>query len=242
EPAFITQTAAFVAELKGLSFEDIGRITARGAKELFGIGEAEGAKIAYSIRDSLYLNVTAKCTNRCVFCPKNRDSVVKGHDLSLRGGDPSAEELLKAVESEGGPARWSEVVFCGYGEPLTRLDAVLKVARELKKRGARRIRVNTDGLGNLYHGRDITGELAQVVDSISISLNAPTKEQYNLICRPSLDGAYESMLDFLAKCAKKIPEVTATAVAMEGVDIKACAEMARAAGAKFRSRPYNELG
>ncbi|TAL18671.1 YchF/TatD family DNA exonuclease [bacterium] len=241
EPANIIHTARKVAELKGLTLEDVSRITTAASRELFGVGEAAAPEIAYPIRDSLYLNITARCTNACVFCPKHRSATVKGHDLTLTR-EPSVEEVLQAVQERGGPGKWAEIVFCGFGEPLTRLDEVIKISWELKKLGVRKIRVNTDGLANLYHGRDVTGELAGAVDALSVSLNAPDEEQYERICRPALRGAYPSLLDFLKKSAEKIKDVTATAVALPGVDIALCAKVAAKTGVKFRERPYNEVG
>jgi TatD DNase family protein len=241
EPARIVHTAAKVAELKGLTARDVARITTRASRELFGVGEAEGPRVAYAIRDSLYLNLTDRCTNRCSFCPKNRSTRVKGHDLAL-AREPTTAEVLAAVEAEGGAAAWGEIVFCGYGEPLLRLDAVLEIARELKRRGARKIRVNTDGLANLVHGRDVTDELAGVVDAVSVSLNAPDAETYERICRPDREGAYPALLDFLGRCKDKLREVTATAVALPGLDVAACERVARRLGVTFRVRPYNEMG
>ncbi|MHB8766982.1 MAG: TatD family hydrolase, partial [Deferrisomatales bacterium] len=185
EPAHLVHTAAEVARIRGLAVGDVARITTRASQELFGVGEARGPRIAYPIRRSLYLNLTARCTNRCSFCAKNRSPEVKGHDLTL-DREPTVAELLAAVEAEGGAAAWDEVVFCGFGEPLLRLDAVVAVARELRRRGARRIRVNTDGLASLVHGRDVTEDLAGLVDAVSVSLNAPDAATYERLCRPGV--------------------------------------------------------
>jgi TatD DNase family protein len=241
EPAFVVHTAAEVARIKGLGVEDVGRITTRAAEDLFGIGDSEAALLAYPIRDSLYLNVTDRCTNRCVFCAKYGSPVVKGHDLELTG-EPTAKELLEAVELQGGPGAWEEVVFCGFGEPLLQLDVVLETARELKARGAKKIRVNTDGLASLIHGRDVVAELAGVVDSVSVSLNAPDAETYRKLCRPGVEGAYEALKAFVRQAAQTLPEVVVTAVAVPGLDVEACERVALELGAGFRRREYNEVG
>lgn len=241
EPAFIVHTAREVARLRGLELEDVARITTRASRELFGVGEAEGPRLAYPIRRSLYLNVTSRCTNRCAFCAKNRSRQVKGHDLTLER-EPAVEEVLAAVEAAGGAAAWDEVVFCGLGEPLLRLDAVLALARELRRRGARRIRVNTDGLASLVHGRDAAGELAGLVDAVSVSLNAPDAATYGRLCRPGVDGAYPAVLAFLRRARECLPEVTATAVAVPGLDVEACRRVARGLGVAFRVREYDEVG
>jgi TatD DNase family protein len=69
EPAYIVNTARVIAELRGVSLEDIARITTLNAKRIFRIGTlSEKGVIAYKIRDRLYLNITNRCTNKCSFC------------------------------------------------------------------------------------------------------------------------------------------------------------------------------
>ncbi len=242
EPAHLIHTAREVARVRGLAVEDVARITARACRELFGVGpDEEPPRIAYPIRRSLYLNVTNRCTNRCAFCVKNRTTVVKGHDLGL-GADPTREQVLEAVEAHGGPAAWDEVVFCGLGEPLLRLELVLDLAGELRRRGARRIRVNTDGLANRVHGRNVVPELAEKVDAVSVSLNAPDAATYERLCRPPVPDAFGAVLAFLQEAARRIPEVTATVVAVPGLDVEACRRVAARLGVGFRVRAYNEVG
>lgn len=241
EPAHLGHVAGEVARIKGLTVADVDRITERATRELFGLEELSSPKLAYSIRRSLYLNVTDRCSNRCSFCAKNKSSVVKGHELKL-GSEPTVEELLLAVEAEGGASAWEEVVFCGFGEPLTRLGVVLNVARELKRRGAKKIRVNTDGLASILHGEVVPPLLAGAVDAVSVSLNAPDTETYDKICRPTLPGAYEAVKMFIGGCVGLLPEVTASVVALPGLDLAACEKIAVDLGAKFRVRPYDEVG
>ncbi|MGQ0613242.1 MAG: TatD family nuclease-associated radical SAM protein, partial [Planctomycetaceae bacterium] len=164
--------------------------------------------------------------------------VAWGHDLALTR-DPDAAEVLAAA---GDPSRYAEVVFCGLGEPMIRLETLLATARGLKARGAR-IRINTNGHGNLIHGRDVTPELAGLVDCLSISLNAQNAEIYDRDC-PSTFGpkAFDGILDFARRAKPHVPEVVMTAVAgAEGVDIEACRRVAEACGVSFRSRPLDDL-
>ncbi|MDW7643520.1 MAG: YchF/TatD family DNA exonuclease [Desulfuromonadales bacterium] len=239
EPALVRHTAATIAEIKGLSLEDVCRVTNLNAFRLFGIGESDAAsRIAYRIRDALYLNITNRCTNRCAFCAKFKDFTVKGHGLQL-DQEPSAEEIIAAI---GDPAGYTEIVFCGYGEPLIRLETVKEVAAWLKARGAK-VRINTDGQANLVHGRNVLPELKGLVDAISVSLNAADAETYQRICHSQFGlPAYEGVKAFLREALAHIPSVTASAVAMPGIDMDACADVARDLGVEFRARPYNDLG
>ena len=240
EPAFVVKTAEKVAELKGLSVEDVGRITSLNAKLLFGVGdEVPRGKIIYPIRNSLYLNITNRCSNRCTFCWKNASFVVKGHDLELPR-EPEAREILEAV---GDPKRYGEIVFCGFGEPLLRLDLVKSVAAELKKKGAK-IRIDTGGQANLVYGRNILPELKGLVDAVSVSLNAENAQKYHRLCRsPFGEKGFEGVLDFLREAKKAIPEVTATVLTMPGTNLEACRRLAEEElGVKFRARAYDDVG
>lgn len=239
EPAHVRHTAEKIAEIKGLSIEDVARITSRNAFDLFAIGEIDqSTQIAYQIRDSLYLNITNRCTNSCVFCAKFDDFVVKGHELKLEH-EPEAAELKRAI---GDPTRFKEVVFCGYGEPLLRLELVIEIARWLKQEGVR-VRVNTDGQANLVHGRNVLPELAGLIDAVSVSLNAPDSQSYQALCRSRFtDQGYQAVKDFLREAPRYIPEVVASAVTYPGVDIDACRRVAEKLGVEFRVREYQEVG
>jgi len=238
EPSYILNTAMKIAELRGISLHDLSRITTLNAKRLFNIGELPGkGEIAYQIRDSLYLNITNRCTNRCSFCVRYHSDFVKGHNLRL-SHEPSADELKKAI---GDPSRFREVVFCGYGEPLERLGIVKDVAAWVKQHGGH-VRINTNGHGSLINKRNIVPELKGLVDSFSISLDAQDEETYNRICRPCLPDAYKGMLGFIKDAKGAVPDLQVTVVAMPGVDIERCREIAAELGVRFRVRELDVVG
>jgi TatD DNase family protein len=239
EPAYTRLAAEKVAEVKGLTLSDVARITTKNCRDLFGIRLwDQSTKIAYMIRNSLYLNITNRCSNRCSFCAKFDDFTVQGHNLLL-DGEPTFEEVIKAV---GQPVGIDEVVFCGYGESLIRLDLLKRVASELKKRGFR-IRINSDGQANLVHGRNILPELAGLVDCISVSLNAPDAETYQRLCNsPFGKEGFEAVCQFIKDAQGYIPKVIATTVTVPGIDIEVCRRLAESLGAEFRVREYAEVG
>jgi len=154
--------------------------------------------------------------------------------------EPSSREVLAAA---GDVLAYDEVVFCGFGEPLLRWDVVREVALGLKERGAR-VRINTNGQARLFLGRDILPEMAGVVDALSVSLNAQDASHYVTICRPDAGpSAYEAVKDFIREARTFVPSVTASVVALPGVDVEACRRIAeQELGAAFRVRPYNEVG
>lgn len=237
EPSFLIYTAKALAELRGITIEDIDRITTVNVNRLFRIGDLPKGEIAYKIRDTLYLNVTNRCTNVCRFCVRFHTDYVKGHNLRLEK-EPSAEDLIKTI---GNPKNYKEIVFCGYGEPFLRLDLIKEVAKWIKEQGGR-VRVNTNGQGNLIHGRKILPELAGLIDSISISLNAHNSETYNKICNPVKSDAFEAVIEFIKDAKKYVPFVQVTVVDLKEVDIKKCEEIANSLGIKFKVRHLDEVG
>jgi TatD DNase family protein len=237
EPSYIVHTAERIATIRGVNPDDIARITSLNAKRLFRTGDLPESEIAYKIRDSLYLNITNRCTNKCSFCVRFYSDYVKGHKLRL-SREPSEEELKAAI---GDPKRYKEVVFCGYGEPLIRLDIVKEIARWVKERGGR-VRINTNGHGNMIHRRNILPELKGFIDSISISLDAHDEETYNKICAPAFKNAFKEVLSFIKEARNYIPDVQITVVDMNGVDIDKCKEIAQGLGVKLRVRKLDIVG
>ena len=199
----------------------------------------ENQQLSYVIGDSLYLNITDRCTLECAFCPKTQGVLqVHEYDLTL-DHRPSSQEIIAAIDN---PAAYKEVVFCGYGEPTLRLKVLLEVAKYIKAHGGR-VRVNTDGLANLANKHNVLPEMAECVDALSISLNAQNAEVYDRHCQPALAGSFEQMLEFVAEAPKYIADVTATAIdGLDGVDIEACRELAEARGVKFRRRVLDVVG
>jgi len=239
EPAYLTYLVDEWVKLTGLSKEDIARITTHNANGFFKLGlKEESSKIAYEIRDSLYLNITNECTNNCYFCVRAQTSFVKGHNLKL-DKEPTVEEIIKAV---GDVKRYKEIVFCGYGEPTARLDAVKAVCRELKKEG-KNIRLVTNGHGDLINKRPIVKELAGLIDNVSVSLNTDNEELYNKVCSPAFgNSAYKAVMKFIRDCVASGIKAEVTCLDLPGVDLKECAAIAKSLGASFRARIYGVIG
>jgi len=205
-------------------------------------------KIVYRFKNALYINLTNRCPNACVFCLKNPLAMqFEGYNLDLAGREPSAQEVLEEIYKLLKEIPAQEVVFCGYGEPTMRLETLLEIAAALKQKIAAgvlpafKIRLNTVGMANIVHGRDITGDLAAVLDKISISINSPDKEEWLKMVRPAPQyqaKGYESMLDFIRLAAQKMDDVTVSVVDKQGVDIEKTRALAQSLGAKFYVRGF----
>ena len=199
----------------------------------------EQAKLCYAIRDSLYLNISNRCTLECQFCPKTKGSLqLHDYDLSLNR-QPSAEEVIAQLPNL---TPFQEVVFCGYGEPTLRLKVLKQVAQHCKSLGIS-TRLNTDGLGNLVHKRNILPELAPCIDAISISLNAQSASVYEHHCQPKLNKAYDALLDLIKLAPQYIRRVQVTAIdGLSEVDIAECKQIAETSSATFLARQLDVLG
>lgn len=192
--------------------------------------------IFYVYGGTAYANLTNKCPCSCTFCIRqNGDSVGDATNLWL-GKDPSMEEILSALK-EFPLADFDELVFCGYGEPTCALDNLVSTLKYVKENYGVKTRLNTNGLGDFVNGRNILPELAPYLDAISISLNAPTAERYDELCRPKYDGAFAEMLRFAAECRGVIPEITLSVVDVISDDeIEACRRIAQDLGITYRVR------
>jgi TatD DNase family protein len=240
EPAYVSYVAQKIAELKGMSVEDVGRVTTLNARRLFRFGEQRPeARIAYKIRNSLYLNITNRCTIACVFCPKFSTFEVKGYYLRL----PKEPDFKEVVQEMGDLTGLEEVVFCGFGEPTQRLDLLKEIATYVHSKGLK-VRLDTDGLGNLIHQRNILPELHGLVDAVNVSLNAPNAEVYAKVCPSKYkEAAYPEVKKFILEAKTQIPWVQASVVGMPGVDVEASRKVAEEElGVKFRHREYDNVG
>ncbi|CCQ91851.1 conserved hypothetical protein [Nitrospina gracilis 3/211] len=243
EPAFVNHTANFLAELRGTSVQDLHRTVELNFFDLYGIGsKAKSGTISYQIRNSLYLNLTQRCTANCVFCTRISKPIVQGYNLAL-DREPTAQEVWESIDD---PTKYDEVVFCGYGEPTLRLDVIKEVAKKIKGAGGR-VRLNTNGHGNVINKRNILPELEGLVDSVSISLNADNSDAYDEVSQPLPNyrgKIYDEILKFIEDARLHIPDVQATIVThQKDVDEDKCEEIAeKQFGVKYRPRRYNIVG
>lgn len=168
--------------------------------------------ILYTIGDSLYVNLTNKCPCRCIFCIRDeKDEIGESGSLWLEH-EPSIDEIKEAFKNYN-LSDYNEVVFCGYGEPLVRLDEVIEISKFIKEKSNVKVRVNTNGLSDLIHKKKTAILLKDNIDSISISLNAPNKEVYTKVTRPKYgEVSFEYMINFAKECKEYISEVAFSVV------------------------------
>ncbi len=194
--------------------------------------------ISYEIDDALYLNITNKCPCNCTFCIRNNGDGAYGSDPLWLEHQPTLEEI-KADLAKRDLAAYRQIVFCGYGEPTCELELLKDTARYIKSVCKTPLRINTNGLSDLINKRDTAPEFAGLIDVISISLNAPTKEEYEAVTHPSFKDAdsFGAMLKFAQEVKKYVPQVMFTVVDIIGEDeIKRSQKVADSVGIHLRVR------
>lgn len=198
--------------------------------------------VTYPIKDSLYVNLTNRCPCSCVFCLRNNASGLHGSGSLWLEREPAVEEIIASI-AEHETSFFKELVFCGYGEPTERFDDLVRVAGYVRRTyGNLKIRINTNGLSDLINARPTGKELKGLVDTVSISLNAPDEDEYMRLCRPRFGrGSWQAVIDFASSINGIVPDVVMTVVGepvTSQENIEKCREIAESAGARLRIRTF----
>ena len=197
--------------------------------------------ITYIVEDKLYVNITNKCSNRCEFCIRNNGDGAYGSDSLWLEREPTREEIIESIFSHDLTA-FPELVFCGYGEPTYRLDDAVYVAKTVKeKHPSIKVRINTNGQSDLILDRDTAPDYEDAFDSVSISLNTPSAEKYQLICHSVYgESAFDALLKFAGNVKNYVPLVQLSAVkeTLTEDEIELCKKLANDLGVNLRLRDY----
>ncbi len=201
--------------------------------------------LVYLLDNKIYINLTNRCTNNCIFCLRNDKDDVCGQELWLDSEDFSAEDVISqfhSVLNKAGDDFKNEAVFCGYGEPMLKLDILKNVALFIKQNYPQiKTRINTNGHANFVYKRNVAPELVGLIDEISVSLNASTSQEYNELSNPKFDNAYDEVKNFIKSCSDAgIKTVTSIVENYKGrhLDIEACEKISNDLGAKLRVREW----
>ena len=208
---------------------------------LHGNGYQDIAQLSSCQGATVYVNLTNRCPCACTFCLRQTKEMEEGHSLWLKK-EPTVEEVIQEFQKYD-LDDFKEVVFCGFGEPLERVEDVVQIAGILKHfRRDLPIRINTNGLANLIHQRDVTPELKGRIDTVSISLNAPDAGEYEALTRSRFGKeSFQAMLDFASLCRQYVPHVVMTVVDIIGDEkIQRCQAICDELGVKLRVRPFEE--
>ncbi len=198
--------------------------------------------ISYEVGKNLYLNLTNRCPCACTFCIRNNSDGAYGSDPLWLDHEPSMDEIRENLDQRD-ISRYDEIVFCGFGEPTERVDAIIAVAEYLRGReNCPVLRLNTNGLGDRINGRSVAAELCDVLDIISVSLNAGTEDEYMAVTRPKFHDAFSAMQKFTADCVRtgKAKVIMSVVDVIPAEQIEASRRIAESLGAVLRVRTYDE--
>ena len=235
EPSYVKYVAEKVAEIHQLPVDEVAKITSYNAFRLFGIGKTPGVSYTYPLGKSLYINVTNRCNADCTFCKRKTFPFISGYNLGMKKSEePSSEIYIKEI---GDPKKYDEIVFCGYGEPTIRWEIVKEVAEYVKANGGN-TRLNTNGHGNLINHRDITPEMKNLIDVVSISFNTFDSKQYAELMRLDEKHFFE-MINFAKLSKPYVKKVVMSVVTIDEVEIERARKVVEdEIGAEFRVREY----
>ena len=197
-------------------------------------------EILYIYKDKVYLNITNKCPCACTFCIRSKKDAIGDASNLWLNHNPSFEEVKSAIDAFDFTG-YNEIIFCGYGEPTNSFDVLVKTAQYIRSKLGIKIRVNTNGLGSLVNGRDISAELCSNVDAVSISLNCSNKEDYLKTVRPKFGiESFDEMLDFAKKCRALTENVALSVVDVIGEEeVEKCKKIAEGLNIPLRVRKYD---
>ncbi|MBR1592994.1 MAG: TIGR04100 family radical SAM protein [Ruminococcus sp.] len=198
--------------------------------------------ISYEVGDNLYINLTNQCPCACTFCIRNSADGAYGSDPLWLEHEPAIGEIYADLDRRD-IEKYKEIVFCGYGEPTCRLDILIETANYLKKSpNCPKLRLNTNGLGDIVNGRSIAEEICSVIDTVSVSLNAGTEEEYMSVTRPRYENAFGAMQKFTADCVKtgKSEVIMSVVDVIPPEQIEASGQICERLGARLRVRKYDE--
>ena len=196
--------------------------------------------ITYPVHNGIYVNMTNRCPCACTFCLRQQGAGVFGSEPLWLDREPTVKEVCDSIDTWD-LTKYSEIVFCGYGEPTQRLYDLLEVAKYIKSKSDIKIRINTNGLADLIWQESTAPKLKGLIDAVSVSLNATNREDYLRIVRPKFGiESYDAMLKFTKDCTAFVPSVVMTVVDVVTTkeEQALCREICESVGATLRVRPY----
>lgn len=194
--------------------------------------------------DTVYINLTNACTNECVFCLRAQKDNVCGSPM-WHDDKYTVENIIEQFEKFKPTPK--QVVFCGYGEPFLRKEMMKSFAKYLRDNYPEiKIRVNTNGHANAIYKTNVAEEFKYLVDEASVSLNADNAADYNSICNPQIDNAYDEVKNFITSCVNAGIKTTASVVTgfddKHNINVEKCKQIAHSLGANFRDREFIKNG
>ena len=156
-----------------------------------------------------------------------------GDEVYIQGAAATPSDLDPIA-----PDGITEAILTGVVDPLENLENTLAISTLARERGWR-VRVNSSGFANQAAGRDVTKELAGIVDEIDVTLFGVNAKQHDELAYPTVGSeGWEVMRDFVRCSVASGIETVCEFVAVPGFDPEPCREFARSLGARYDIRMY----
>jgi len=234
QPANVRFVAEALAGLLGMDYDEACGLLLKNSLAAFLLSPRR-TDLVYRLHGRIYMNITGRCDNDCVFCiRKFRDGIGGYH---LQHGEEPSETALESIIGSLDPSWSSEVVFCGYGEPTMRPRLLRSLAETASSRGFS-VRLNTNGLCLQRLTGQQVSRMLEPFDAVSVSLNGSSEIEYENTCRPGLKDAWSSLMEFI-RMAEDRCRVYLTAVRWEDMTMDgemALRSLAEELGLPFRMR------
>lgn len=197
--------------------------------------------ILYTYGENLYVNLTNRCPCSCTFCIRSQKQGLGSAETLWLDHDPTVDEVITAFGAYR-LADFDELIFCGYGEPFCALENMLAVCRYVRSVSDIKIRVNTNGLGDLINNRETPPLLTGLIDTVSVSLNAPDAQSYLNVTRPSFGiQSFDAMIGFAKRCkAASLQVVFSIVDVLPPEEIEACRHLSKQTGIPLRIRHFSQ--
>lgn len=198
--------------------------------------------ILYKVHNNIYVNITNRCSSNCTFCLRQTRSEMEDSGSLWLIREPEIEEIKEAFD-KADLSQYGEVVFCGFGEPTERIDVLIEAAKYVKEKYNKKVRVNTNGQGNLINEKNIAPLFEGVFDSVSISLNTSDENKYNEIVKSRFgDRAFHAMIEFVKEVRNYVPQVVLSTVdtTISKEDEEKCKKICEKLKVTYRIRPFED--
>jgi TatD family-associated radical SAM protein len=115
--------------------------------------------LVYELYGKIYINLTNRCTNECIFCLRQDKDDVCGQTLWLDNEDFTAQDVIEQLNNiickDDKNLSLKEIIFCGYGEPMLKFSILKEVSKYIKHNYQNiKVRVNTNGHANYVYKKN----------------------------------------------------------------------------------------
>ncbi len=198
--------------------------------------------ILYKVHKGLYVNLTNRCPCACTFCLRQEKNAESLYGNLWLNEEPTVEQVIEEFKKHN-LDDYSEIVFCGFGEPTERLYDILEIAKYLRTVTDLPIRINTNGMADLIWGKSTAQDFKGLIDIVSISLNTPNRERYYEITKNKFGVyAFDSILQFAKNVKNYVKEVILSTVetTISKEEEEECRNICEDLGVTYRIRPFED--